>query len=109
MPQALLLSDPMTDISIAMEIDYFRLARDRYFVPLAVKIPGSELKLAQAKGVEKTPIDFIGRVKDDNRRQEMQNVREAMDIKLKGDNAAHLSKRPIAYDTGFSFPRASTR
>ena len=28
-----MLGDPVTDIHIAMEIDYFRLARDRYFVP----------------------------------------------------------------------------
>ena len=59
-----MLGDPMTDISIAMEVDYFRMARDRYFVPMTVKIPGSELELAKQGGAETAKIDFIGEVKD---------------------------------------------
>ena len=63
--QALLLGDPITDIPIAMEVDYFRLARDRYFVPITIKIPGSTLELAKARnGAESTKIDFIGEIKD---------------------------------------------
>ena len=37
----------MTELTIAMELNYFQLNRAEYFVPLAVKIPGSELVLAQ--------------------------------------------------------------
>src|SRR6202011_4978917 len=48
--EALMLGDPVTDISVAVEVDYFRLARDRYFVPLTVKNPGSELELAKHGG-----------------------------------------------------------
>ncbi len=48
--QALMLGDPLTDLSIDGELDYFRLARDRYFVPFSVKIPGSEIALAKRKG-----------------------------------------------------------
>ena len=50
--EALLLDDPVTDLSVAMEIDYFRMARDRYFVPVAVKIPGNEIELARHGGAE---------------------------------------------------------
>src|SRR5262249_23595550 len=57
--EALMLGDPMTDIHISMEVDYFRLARDRYFVPIEVKLPGSELVLAKHGGAEKTDIDFV--------------------------------------------------
>ncbi len=82
-----MLGDPMTDIDIAMEIDYFRLARDRYFVPIAAKIPGSELELARHGGAESTTIDFIGEIKDaaGNR---WPNVRDFADVKLKGETAA---------------------
>jgi len=31
----------------------------------------------------------------------VQNVRDSVDIKLKGDSAANLSKTPVEYDTGF--------
>ena len=48
--EALTLGDPITDLTLAAEVNYFRLARDRYFVPLNVKIPGSEIALAKSKG-----------------------------------------------------------
>ena len=59
-----MLGDPVTDSRLALEVDYFRLARDRYFVPIIAKIPGSELELARHGGADSTKIDFIGVVKD---------------------------------------------
>jgi len=98
--EALMLGDPVTDVSIAMEIDYFRLSRDRYFVPVIAKIPGSDLELAQHGGSESTRVDFICEVKDAHGKV-VQNVRDMVDVKLKGEAAAQLSKHPIVYDTGF--------
>jgi VWFA-related protein len=99
--EALMLGDPVTDIDIAVEIDYFRLARDRYFVPVVAKIPGSELELARHGGAESTRIDFIGQVKD-SAGKIVQNVRDMAEVKLKGETAADLAKHPLEYDTGFT-------
>ena len=101
--QALMLGDPVTDIEIALDYYYFRMAKDRYFVPVVVKIPGSELELARHGGAETTRIEFIGEVKDAAGKV-VQNVRDSADIKLKGENAANLSKSPVEYDTGFILP-----
>ncbi len=60
-----MLENPITEIPIAMEVNYFQLNRAEYFVPVAVKIPGSELALARRGGAQRTLIDFIGDVKDD--------------------------------------------
>lgn len=98
---ALMLGDPITELTIAMEIDYFQLNRAEYFVPLVVKIPGSELARARKGGAERTRIDFIGEVKDDYGTT-IQNVRDKVDIKLSGTTAGELSKRPIEYDLGFT-------
>src|SRR6266849_4134029 len=62
---ALMLENPITDITIAMEVNFFQLNSAQYFVPIAVKIPGSELALARRGGAQRTAIDFIGEVKDD--------------------------------------------
>ncbi len=35
-----MLDDPVTDLTIAMELNYFQLNRAEYFVPMVVKIPG---------------------------------------------------------------------
>ena len=82
---ALMLGDPITELTIAMEIDYFQLNRAEYFVPVVVKIPGSELALARKGGAEHTLIDFIGEVKDDFGTT-IQNVRDKVDIKLSDDD-----------------------
>ena len=96
-----MLGDPVTELTIAMEIDYFQLNRAEYFVPVVVKIPGRELALARKGGAERTLIDFIGEVKDDYG-STIQNVRDKADIKLSGETAAKLAKQPIEYDTGFT-------
>jgi len=98
---ALMLENPITDISIAMEVNYFQLNRAQYFIPVAVKIPGSELALARRGGAQRTLIDFIGEVKDEYG-YTMQNVRDKLDIKLTDDTAAQLATRPIQYETGFT-------
>jgi len=102
--EALMLSDPVTDITMAVEYDYFRLAKDRYFVPIALKIPGSELVLAKKGGAAKTSIDFIGQITDATTHKVVQNVRDIADIKLSDSTAAQLAKSPIAYDTGYVLP-----
>jgi hypothetical protein len=84
-----------------MEVNYFQLNRAQYFIPVAVKIPGSELALARRGGAQRTLIDFIGEVKDEYG-YTMQNVRDKLDIKLTDDTAAQLATRPIQYETGFT-------
>jgi VWFA-related protein len=98
---ALMLGNPVTDITIAMEVNYFQLSSAEYFVPVAVKIPGSELALARRRGAQHTVIDFIGEVKDDYGIT-VQNVRDKLDIKLSDDAAGQLARRPIQYETGFT-------
>jgi VWFA-related protein len=98
---ALMLGDPVTDLTIAMEVDYFQLNRAEYFVPIVVKIPGSELALAKRGGAEHTLLDFIGEIKDDFGTT-ISNVRDKVNIKLTDATAAELAKRPVEYDTGFT-------
>jgi VWFA-related protein len=99
---ALMLEDPITELSIAMEIDYFQLNRAEYFVPVVVKIPGRELALAKRGGAEHTLIDFVGEIKDMVGGMTVTNVRDNVNIKLSDATAAELAHRPIEYDTGFT-------
>lgn len=102
---ALMLDDPVTDLTIAMEIDYFQLNRAEYYVPIIVKIPGRELALAKKFGAEHTLIDFVCEVKDATTGMTMSNVRDYVNIKLSDATAAQLAHRPVEYDAGFTlFP-----
>jgi VWFA-related protein len=99
--EAFMLENPITEITIAMEMNYFQLTSAEYFIPVSVKIPGSELALARRRGAQRTQIDFIGEVKDEYG-YTMQNVRDKLDIPLSDETASQLAKRPILYETGFT-------
>ncbi len=99
---ALMLGDPITELTIALEVDYFQLNRAEYFVPIVVKIPGRELALAKRGGAEQTLIDFVGEIKDLAGGTTVTNVRDNVNIKLADATAAELARRPIEYDAGFT-------
>jgi hypothetical protein len=97
---ALMLPDPITDLTIAMELDYFQLNQAEYFIPLTVKIPGRELALAKRFGSERTNIDF-GEIKDDAGTT-VANVRDKASAKLSDTDAAEIVHHPVVYSTGFT-------
>lgn len=100
---ALMLGDPITELTIAMEINYFQLNRAEYFVPVVVKIPGRELALAKKGGAQHTLIDFLLEVKDElGNNMTVQSMRDNVNIKLSDETAVELAKRPVEYDTGFT-------
>ena len=99
--EALMLGDPVTDLTLAVEVNYFRQAKDRYFVPVSVKIPGSDIEPARKSGAENTRLDFIGQVKD-AKGMLQGTVRDDIRVKLKSDDVGQLSKRNLEYDTGFT-------
>jgi len=99
--EALMLGDPITDLTIAMEVNYFQLNRAEYYVPVMMKIPGSEIALAKRGGAERALIDFIGEIKDEYG-STIQNIRDKVDLKIGTETAQQLAKKPIAYETGYT-------
>ncbi len=98
---ALMLGDPVTDLTIQLEVNYFQLNRAEYYVPVVMKIPGSEIALAKKGGAERATIDFIGEIKDEYGTT-VQNIRDKVDLKVSGETAAELAKKPIQYDSGYT-------
>jgi VWFA-related protein len=99
--EALLLGDPKTDLPIALEVNWFRLNSTRYFVPVALKIPGSALPLHRKGDQDTTQFDFIAQIRD-SRKRIAGNVRDALKIKLPTEKSEQLKRRNILYDTGFT-------
>ena len=98
--EAFALEDPITEITIAMELNYFLLSRAEYYVPVSMKIPGSELTQARSRGAATTRIDFIGEIKDEYGIT-IQNIRDSLTIKLSDADAQQLARRPIQYENGY--------
>jgi len=99
--EALTAGTPLTEIPLALEVDYFRVTPTTYFVPVSVKIPGSVVALAQKHGGGETQLDFLGQIQDD-RKNVMGNVRDFIKVKLDAAGAEKLARRSINYDAGFT-------
>ena len=98
---ALMSDNPVTDIPLAVEVDYFRISPTAYFVPVSVKIPGSVIALAQKGAVGQTEFDFIGNVMDE-RKQVQGMVRDFIHIKLPTTESEKVASRNFHYDAGFT-------
>jgi VWFA-related protein len=99
--EALELGDPATDLPVVVEIDYFRTAKDKYFVPISAKIPGSAIALAKKGSNEVTEFDFIGQIMDPKGKV-IGGVRDGIQMKVKDETAAKLASKNIEYDTGLT-------
>jgi VWFA-related protein len=99
--EALKAEDPITDIPMAVEVNYFQISGAEYFVPVSVRMPGSELARPRPKGDTKAVIDMIGEIKDEYG-VTLRNSKDKLQFTLDAAAAADVARRPIQYETGFS-------
>jgi VWFA-related protein len=99
--QALESENPITDLPIAVEIDYFRLDKNKYFVPISVEIPGSALAFRTKGAKQATELDFTAQVTD-ARGRVASSVRDTIPLKLDEATAGQVTRKHIQYDTGLT-------
>jgi VWFA-related protein len=99
--EAISAGDPITDLPLALQIDYFRVSPTAYFVPVSVKVPGSVVALAAKGGAGFTQFDFIGQIQDETHAV-VGNVRDFIKIKLDEGNAAKAGRKNYQYNAGFT-------
>jgi VWFA-related protein len=97
--QALLSDNPVTDLPLAVEVDYFRLEKDKYFAPISVKIPGSALIFQRKGSKQATELDFIAEIFD-ARNRSAATVRDTIPLKVTQDIAGQVMQKSIQYETG---------
>ena len=100
--------NPITDLPLAVEVDYFRLGKLKYFTPVSVRIPGSALVLKNKGSKQATELDFIGEVFD-ARNRVASVVRDTIPLKLDTATAGAVVRKHIQYDTGFTLPPGKYR
>jgi len=99
--EALESENPVTDLPIAVEVDYFRLAKTKYFVPISVRIPGSALSFRNKGAKAATEMDFIGEILDSHGKQ-ASAVRDTIPLNMAASRAGEVTRKQIQYDTGFT-------
>jgi VWFA-related protein len=90
---------PATDVAVYLEALYFRLEDNKFFVPVSLIVPGSQIHPVKNGDRDKANIDIIGQVKN-AQGIIVGNVRD--NVKLALDAAQQVQKKNIQYSTGFT-------
>jgi VWFA-related protein len=92
---------PATDMALYMDALYFRLDENRYFVPVSLVVPGSQIPFVKGGDKDKATLDIIGAVIDEVKRP-IGHARET--VKLNLDSSLGARQKNIQYTTSFNLP-----
>jgi VWFA-related protein len=92
---------PATDMAVYLDALYFRLDENRFYVPVSLIVPGSQIPFVKGGDKDKATLDIIGTVIDDAKRP-IGSARET--VKLNLDGALNARQKNIQYTTSFKLP-----
>ncbi|WP_260703891.1 VWA domain-containing protein [Edaphobacter flagellatus] len=90
---------PATDVALYLQALYFRLADNRFFIPVSLIVPGSQIPFVKNGDRDKATIDVIGQIKN-AQGIIVGNARDT--IKLALDQTQQVQRKNIQYSTGFT-------
>ena len=90
---------PATDVALYLQALYFRLEDNKFFVPVSLIVPGSQIPFLKNGDRDKANIDVIGQVKN-AQGIIVGDVRDT--VKLAIDAAQQVQRKNIQYSTGFT-------
>jgi VWFA-related protein len=97
---------PATDMALYLDALYFRIDENRFYVPVSLIIPGSQIPFIQGGDKDKATLDVIGEVIDEAKRP-IGQARET--VKLNLDPSAQARQKNIQYTTSFNLPPGKYR
>jgi VWFA-related protein len=92
---------PATDMAVYLDALNFRLDEHRYYVPVSLLVPGSQIPFVKGGDKDKATLDVIGTVTDEMKRT-IGQVRET--VKLNLDSSLNARQKNIQYTTSFKLP-----
>ena len=90
-----------TDLPVLVSASFFRLAPDRYFVPIDVAVPGSAIPTPPEKDKDKLVLDFMGMVRDE-RGFPVGRLRQTM--QLPAGSVGTVGSKQILYQSPVMLP-----
>ncbi len=92
---------PATDLPLYLGDAYFRLEPNKYFIPISLVVPGSQIPFVRSSDRDKATLDVIGIVLD-KEQHPLQRIRDT--VKLAVNTSSEVQKKNVQYDTGLSLP-----
>jgi len=92
---------PTTDLPVYLSAAYFRLQDNKFYVPISLVVPGSQIPFARSSDRDKATLDVIGMVLD-SEHHPITRFRDT--VKLAIDATSEVRKKNVQYETGVSLP-----
>jgi VWFA-related protein len=92
---------PATDMAVYLDALYFRLDENRFYVPVSLIVPGSQIPFVKGGDKDKATLDIIGTVIDEVKRP-IGRARET--VKLNLDSTLNARQKNVQYTTSFNLP-----
>jgi VWFA-related protein len=92
---------PATDLPLYLGVAYFRMEANKFFIPVSLVVPGSEIPFTRSSDRDKATLDVIGVVLD-GEHHPLTQIRDT--VKLAVDTSSEVRKKNVQYDTGLSLP-----
>jgi VWFA-related protein len=90
-----------TDLTLWMTTSFFRVADDRFYVPVSIAVPGSEIPFARASSEDRATIDILGLLRDPQQRP-VGRIHDT--VKLAAQTTQDVKRKTVQYQTGFTLP-----
>ena len=100
MQDELLSAISSTDLDLFLSTAYFRLDKSRYYVPVSLVVPGSQVPTTHAGDKDRATIDILGLLRDEQKRPV---GRFSDTIKLSAGEG-EVGRKNVQYSTAFQLP-----
>ena len=102
-----LMSDlSVTDLPVYASSAYFRMATDRYLVPVWVVVPGSRVPFKASRDKEKATIDVFGVLRDEQQRP-VGRIRDTVNLSVAATE--EVRRKSVQYQSTFELPPGQYR
>jgi hypothetical protein len=88
-------------MAVYMQALYFRTGDDRFYVPISLVVPGSQIPFVKGGDRDKATLDIIGQVRD-TAGHDIGDIRDT--VKLAVDESQQVRQKNVQYTTGFNLP-----
>ncbi len=95
---------PNTDLPVYLSAGYFRVTADKFFVPVSIVVPGSEIPFVSKSNEDKATLDILGVVqeKQEKDKHAVDQIRDT--VKLSVNTSTQVKQKNVQYNNAFFLP-----
>lgn len=92
---------PSTDLTVYLATGYFRLSDNKFFAPVSIVVPGSEIPFTRGGDQDRATLDVLGVIQDESKRP-LNTIRDTVKLSISGSQ--EVRRKNVQYDAGFLVP-----